>query len=228
MGTLIPERGERALLVGQTGSGKTTLATWLIQRLAHYPRIVIDTKHEPKFLGLPDTAVVEDWEAVAPLLRRSPLPRHVVVRPSLTIATDPEALDGLLMSHYRHLRGVPIYIDEGYQLHVNGRAGPGLMALLTRGRSRGITTIIGTQRPAWLSRFCFTECQRFYVLRTIDRQDRKRVAEVTPYPVDVVPPPHYWGYWDASLDDYQWYSPVPVDGKDYGYHDDTVEPLKWL
>lgn len=60
---------------------------------------------------------------------------------------------------------------------MQGRAGSGLIALLTRGRSKGISVLMSTQRPAWLSRFCFTEAQKYYIYRLTDRRDSKVLGE---------------------------------------------------
>lgn len=225
---ILPERGERALLVGQTGSGKTTLAAWMVQRLEFYPRVILDSKVEPKFEAMPGSRVVYDWKEVPKLAREKDPPRHIILRPSVQITSDPELMDNLLMAHYHDMAGLPIYIDEAYQCHASGRAGPGMLALLTRGRSRGITTIVSTQRPSWLSRFCFTESQRFYVLRIIDRQDRKRIAEVTPYDVDTIPPKHFWGYWDAELDEYQWFRPIDAAPAPYTDDSDKEVQSRWI
>jgi hypothetical protein len=46
-----------------------------------------------------------------------------------------------------------------------------VMALLTRGRSRNITTITASQRPAFLSRFALTEANHFFVFRDSTQQD---------------------------------------------------------
>lgn len=225
---VIPARGERMLIAGQTGSGKTTFATWLLERLENYPRIIIDTKIEPKFAAMPQSVVLDDWKEAVKISRKKAPPRHIVLRPSIEVASDWESMDALLMSHYREMRGLPIYIDEVYQVHSGGRAGPGLIGLLTRGRSRGITTIMSTQRPLWLSRYALTEAQRFAIFRLIDRQDRKRIGEVTPYPSDAVLPRYYWAYWDGELEGFRLFAPIPYEGG-AGYVDETPSRVeRWF
>lgn len=225
---VIPARGERMLIAGQTGSGKTTFATWLLQRLDRYPRIILDTKVEPKFKAMPESLVVLTWPEAVRAVRRIRPPRHIVLRPPVAVASDWEALDDLLKAHYHDMRGLPVYIDEVYQVHNGGRAGPGLVGLLTRGRSRGITTIMSTQRPLWLSRYALTEAQRFAVFRLLDRQDRRRIGEVTPYPVDAVLPRYQWAYWDGEMDGYKLFAPIPYDGK-AGYVDEGPTSVeRWV
>lgn len=223
--SVIPARGERALIAGQTGSGKTTLACWLIQRLERYPRYILDLKIEPKFKALPDSITTDKHGVAMTALHRRISVRHVVYRPPAAMVQDPEALDRLLMEHYHTGRDMPIYVDEAYLLHISGRAGPGLVSLLTRGRSRGITTILSTQRPVWVSRFCWSESQHFYILRLSDVKDRARVSDIVPLSPDVLLPRHEWVHWSHDQDAPVRYLPVPME-QSSGYTDDELH--RWV
>lgn len=51
-----------------------------------------------------------------------------------------------------------IYIDEAFHLHKHGKwMQDELEKLLTQGRSLGISMVMGTQRPVWISRFSLSE-----------------------------------------------------------------------
>lgn len=215
----IPRQGERALTVGQTGSGKTTFQIWLLQRTQNSPIVIYDTKDEPKFLDLPNhrvaTTLREANDAVDDVETD-----YVVFRPPVDILADPSSLDALLRFHYEHWRGVDAYIDELYSFHTGGNAGPGLVALYTRGRSRGISTFSSTQRPAFISRFSMSEAQVFFVFRLNDLKDRKRISEASGMPLLENPPQHHFYIFRAGEDAARLVKPISVDGsKSYGYVD---------
>lgn len=171
--------GERGLIVGQTGSGKTAFACHMLANHPRAPVIIYDTKIEPKFDALPRTVITSDMREAKDLSYDEEI-YNIVYRPPLGVAVDPELMDSALTNHYYNLAHCDAYIDELYTFANNGRAGPGILALLTRGRSKGITTIMATQRPSWIPRICLTEAQRYYIFRLSDRQDVKRLGDVLP------------------------------------------------
>jgi hypothetical protein len=187
--------GERGLIVGQTGSGKTAFACHMLINHPRAPVVIYDTKIEPKFDQLPRARVTGDMREVHDLSLDDEV-WNIIYRPPLTIAVDPEQMDAALLHHYHALAHCDVFIDELYTFASNGRAGPGALALLTRGRSKGITTIMATQRPAWIPRICLTEAQRYYVFRLSDRQDVKRLADVLP---------DFDRLYDRRLPRYDWY-----------------------
>lgn len=223
-GGFIPQSGERALIVGQTGSGKTAFATWLIMRIPIAPIILYDTKEEEKFPKLSNSIIVESMDGVKKHYD-DPQVDYIVLRPPVEMLSKPTELDDYLMYHYTHFRHSVAYIDEAYTFHNHGRAGPGLVALFTRGRSRGITTIISTQRPVMVSRFAITEAQKVYAFRLGDKQDRKRLGDVIPNFADLpLPPKHGFYYYESGEDSPELYKPIKLDAAlDTGYTDATPE-----
>lgn len=226
---IIPARGERAFICGQTGSGKTQFAVWLLR---HMPgTIIYDTKEEKKFSTLPNSVRVTTIEAANEAIRdKHKNYDYVILRPPVEMTVDPDALDNLLAYHYQHMRGVGAYIDELFMFHNGGRVGPGLMSLLTRGRGRGITLTMSAQRPAWLSRFCLTESQRFYIFRLVDRADRKRLTEIIPdLSPDEQPAKFHFQYFDFDIDAPLYFSPVLLDNnQDFNYVDDSDDSQTWI
>lgn len=219
--SIIPEKGERAFIGGQTGSGKTGLAAWILIRIPFAPIFIYDTKDEPKFLKLPNSIVVT---TMAEMKEQYDNPEidYIIVRPPLDIIDEPKELDKYLLYHYHNFRNSTAYIDEAYTFHINGRAGKGIVALYTRGRSRGITTILSSQRPKGIDRFCITESQKLYILRLADKDDRKRIQDLIPNFADLpLPPKHGFYFYITGEDSPELYKPVKLDaGLNTGYVDE--------
>lgn len=216
---IVPREGERGLIVGHTGSGKTALSTWLNERRPRAPIVIYDTKGEPKFDALPRSAATPDLGDVERLLDVPELD-YVIWRPEARTANDPEELDDALLHHYDNWQA-DAHLDELRSFHNRGHAGPGLMALYTRGRSRGIGTLGGVQRPAWISRDALSEAQHFYIFDMIDARDRKRMAEIVPNLADLERPPKYhFHYWRQGMAAPRLMAPIPLESKyDTGYTD---------
>lgn len=213
--SILLERGQRGIVIGQTGSGKTVGAIWHMQHVPVTPIVIMDTKGEPAFdkIGIDEeTQVYEslaDFEKEWFKKRRQPI--YSIVRPDMAEIAEPSAMDETLFKMVQSGRGHFLYIDEAYQWHVQGRAGAGLTGVLTRGRSKGITTLLSTQRPAWLSRFCFTEAQKMYIYRLTDKRDSKTIGEYVPDFVDKPVAKRFeWYYYDVLEGELKMYSPVKI------------------
>lgn len=145
-------QGQHVLLSGMTGSGKTTL----LRRLLELRRwcIVIDTKYELAWDGWPImsrvSSVFDNGE-------------HVIYRPR-----DLSGIEQVLARCYDE-GGWSVAIDEIYSITwAPGSASigaypPSYVKSLTRGRSRSLTVITGTQRPRFLPLFAMTESSHFFI-----------------------------------------------------------------
>lgn len=214
--SILLERGQRGIMIGQTGSGKTIGAIYQLQNAPFDNVIVLDTKGEPSFNTIARyDETIDFYNSVKAFhsALKSPLPNYAIVRPSPDDMTDLEYMDGLLLSIYNARKPCLVYVDEAYQWHISGRAGAGLIGLLTRGRSLGISTMLSTQRPMWISRFCFSESQKFYIYKLSDARDVKVIAEHIPafntyYAAKKY---HFWYYDNAQdMETAQFYQPVPM------------------
>ena len=195
------ERGKRAIISGRTGSGKTTAAVWLLSR-SPGRWIVLDTKRD-ELLG-------SIGEVVPMRSRYANDERYLIVRPD---TFDPEEIDDWIYSLSERSRDIGLFIDELYYLHVNGRAGDGLVGWLTRGRSKGQSFIGCTQRPAWVSRFCFSEADYLAEFSLNLPEDRKRLYEFTGRESSFRKlRAHYWRWYDVQHDKQYVYAPVPLAG----------------
>lgn len=209
--SLIPASGERALIVGQTGGGKTALATFILMRIPVAPCILYDTKEEAKFPKLPNSIIVETMTECAKEYD-NPEIDYIIVRPPLDLLDKPKELDEYLLYHYHNFKHSTAYIDEAYSFHHNSRPGTGLIGLFTRGRSRGITTIISTQRPRHISLFLMSEAQKVFVLSLGLKDDRKRMGDVIPGFESLPLPPKYGFYFFESGDTAaQLFKPIKLD-----------------
>ena len=216
MSSLLLEKGERGIIIGQTGSGKTVGAISHLQNSSLYPVIIFDTKGEPAF----DDIALDDEESVIfdsakdfiDQWHRRKQPEYSIVRPTPEEMGDPLKLDNVLMQIYNTGKKCLIYIDECYQWHINGRAGNGLIGLLTRGRSKGMSVLMSTQRPAWISRFCFTEAQKFYIYKLTDKRDFKILGEYIPeIEGKKIGHKYHWLYYNYSDDQgIRYFKPVPM------------------
>lgn len=224
---IIPQKGERALSVGTTGSGKTSFNIWLMKRIEDAPIFIYDTKHEPKFDELPHSISISSFKDINEILENAEHD-YVIVRPPDAHLADWETLDKYLQYHYAHLQGYPAYIDEATTFHsTTGRPGVGLVNLLSRGRSKGITLLISSQRPKNISLLCITEAQKLYALKMNLTLDRKRIDElVDGFSKLPVAKPHYFYFMDLlNMEKPVLMAPVKLDEiSKSGYTDNASQP----
>jgi len=229
--TIFLKSGEKGFIAGQTGSGKTQGAIFLLRHSAGFPKIILDSKIEDEFFKLPEgdekLEVVESFAALERLAKLSAKhwPDYILVRPEPSDLSDSAAMDRYPALIYERFGRCLCYVDEVFSFQEGGRIGAGFLGLITRGRSRGKTLLMGAQRPAWISRFCLTESKKFYIYRLIDRRDHKTFSEIVPGFAKMGNPPefHFWFY-DTATDAPQLSAPVPFEPLQRS----TIKTGKWL
>lgn len=188
---IYPKLTSRTLLVGQTGSGKTYAA---LKLLAHFYSVrqiqILDTKGDDNIDKI-DAPVVERLEVITKYNDPDEYP-IVIYRPNGEELADPAMLDAWCQWIYERESTVA-YIDEVSQLGNSTKPRMGFLNLLTRGRSKDVTVLMGTQRPVGVPRIVFTETQYFYRFYLADVQDRKRVTEFT-HPAMINQPKSRYGF----------------------------------
>lgn len=168
-------RDDRAAIVGATGSGKTTLARFLIEDANKRHSIVYD----PKISTAIDEWLYEPHEPYYNFeqLQEAKQPR-LIYRPNYRESLDPYAQDAFFQWIYER-RWTRVYVDEAYALLGGSSPSFHLQACLSRGRERGISTIVATQRPKRIPLITLSEAEHFYIFRLNLLEDRIRVYELT-------------------------------------------------
>jgi hypothetical protein len=216
--SILLEQGNRGLLVGKTGSGKSQNAMFHLRHTDIWPKVIFDTKIEDFFFSVPEDGehmeIANSVGELRDIAKREPryAPDYILVRPSAEEVQAFEPMDAYTQFVYNNFGKCFIYFDELTNWHRHNLCGAGLINILTRGRSRGKTTLMASQRPAWISRSCLTESDKFYIHRLQDARDVKTLADVVPEieRVKLAPKFHFHHYdTGADMETPQLYKPVP-------------------
>lgn len=180
-------RNDRAVLIGATGCGKTTLARYLIEDIDKRYSVVYDAKASDaigEWAGIPPIdnprKPVKPTQALYTELEELPYAeeRRIIYRPPYTEERDYNRQDKFFEWVYWHYRR-RLYVDEAYALLGGTNPSFHLQACITRGRERGISTIISTQRPSRIPLIAMSEAEHYYIFRTQWPGDKERIKEIT-------------------------------------------------
>ena len=170
--------------------------------------IVLDSKHDPGFDGL---CVQNGLLAPARFERLWEQNKIVVVRPNPR-ETVSKILDEYLEDLHESFDNFGVCIDETYQVALGSKAGPGLTGLVTRGRARGQSVILGSQRPAWVPVFVYSEANAIIVMSLTMKQDRDRIYQMTEQKIVLTPvEPRHWLFCDVSAATVKKFQPVTIN-----------------
>lgn len=194
-----PDDSQRLSIMGKTGSGKTVAAAWHLSRRSFdtKPWVIFDFKGDGLIGDIEDTGAKEIDLSSPPKK-----PGLYVVRPR---PDQTEEVERFLWQVWKQEK-TGLYFDEGYM--IGNRCAP-FNAILTQGRSKEIPMITLAQRPAWLSRFVFSEADFFQIFWLNDFRDRKTVQSFIPASLENRLADYNSLWYDVSRDQVVVLSPVP-------------------
>lgn len=173
--TFVPDRvespipwkiGEHIAAVGDTGTGKT----FLISELVKARKYVVIFRTKPDDIRFDGFKKVRKAEAMDDVKGND--------RILLTPAYERQAWEGWHALERAWRQGNwTIVIDELWYAEKIGLKEP-IERLLTQGRSKGISVIIGMQRPAQISRFAISQCTHLFTFR-VDGRDADTIKLAT-------------------------------------------------
>lgn len=191
-----PTKKNRMVIIGRTGSGKTQAAVWHLSRtnFDEMPWVIFNFKGDELIDGIEKAVHI-------PLGVIPASPGLYVVHP---LPSQQGEVEDYLWQLWEH-GNVGIYIDEGFMLGIN----KAFEAILTQGRSKNIPVIVLSQRPAWITRFVFSEADFFQVFHLNDRRDKKTVEAFVPQNLSMRLPDYHSFYYDVGRDSLCKFKPVP-------------------
>lgn len=197
---------ERVIVAGRSGSGKSTLAKWLLIRSpGHW--FIFNPKWTKAFKDLPDAQTIEGFNSKK--FEESIFENRFTIYNPLKDENNPDFLDAVIGYLHETYNNLSICCDELYPFHKNGRAGAGLTGLLTRGRELGQGFLGLTQRPAFVSKFTFSEASHIGCMALNLPEDRKTMYETTgDARMRESLLARYWLWYDVGKDETRYFAPV--------------------
>lgn len=203
----LPGQKNRIVLVGRTGTGKTVAGLFhLANQNLEKPWVILNFKNDEHIDSIDNTQEVDlGWKPgkkdrglyiVRPLPSDSKVPR----------GADYSPLDVFLFRIWAKEK-CGIFVDESFMVG-NSDA---LNTCLTQGRSKQIPMILCTQRPVWISRFCFSEASFIQVFDLNDARDIDTIEGFVPILWDKEKPlgPHESWYYEIDRNYLVRLKPVP-------------------
>lgn len=200
MAVKFPSDDQRVAVVGRTGSGKTTAGMWHLSGKDFFvqPWLIVNTKGDPL---INEIAQIKGVQTIG--IGDTPGDKGLFI-------VNPRPDEGMELNLLFHRvwekQNCGVYIDEGYMV----KPPDGMNALLTQGRSRKIPMIVLSQRPAWISKFVFTESDFIQIFALQYRGDRKTVAEFVPIDVNYTLPKYHSLWYNVGDNELVKFAPVPA------------------
>lgn len=211
----LPNAKQRIAILGCTGSGKTLAELFHVSN-ANFdvmPWTIIDYKTDEHIAAISRAQYVtaNDTPKRAGIYVLQPEPK--------------ENISGYLTRVWQ--RGNHgIVLDEGYMISEVAENEERFVTLLTQGRSKRIPMIVLSQRPAWISRFVFSEADYIQAYRLNDRRDVKTVESFLPPNAYKRLPEFHSVYYDVGRDKLTYLAPVPDEETTIAKIDAKLKPIR--
>lgn len=158
--------GEHIAAVGDTGTGKTYLVSKLVE-LRQYVVIFRTKPDDIKFAGFRKARTVRAMDDL--------YETRILLQP---IHSQQMRQGYELLTRVWEQGGWTIVIDEEWYVEARLHLTEWVETLLTQGRSKKISVIVGMQRPARVSRFAISQCTHLFSFR-VEGRDLQTIKEAT-------------------------------------------------
>lgn len=166
--------GEHIAAVGDTGTGKT----YLVSKLVDLRNYVVIFRTKPDDIKFPGFRKAQTVAALDSLYETRILlePKH-----------NQQMRQGYeLLTRVWNQGGWTIVIDEEWYVEARLKLTEYVETLLTQGRSKGISVVVGMQRPARVSRFAISQCTHLFTFRVEGRDLQTLKEAATPRIVEPI------------------------------------------
>lgn len=233
MSNILIGKGQRAAIIGSTGSGKTQMLMAQMRGYPYAPIYIMDTKGDESLLNFVESQgdnakTISSIDALVKESKRKTGPDYIHIAPTKQEVSEPQLLDDYLSAIYDLNKPCLIAVDEIYQVNVGINGGPGLNGLLTRGRSKGMTVISCSQRPAWMSKFVITESQLFIIYRLNNPEDYEKIRKMgIPFPKNKELDKYYFYVYKSGEREGFFYEPLELKNNP-GYTAEESSGKRWI
>lgn len=177
--------GEHVAAVGDTGTGKT----FLISKLVALRNYVVVFRSKPDDIRFPGFKTVRSARAMDDMYDT-----RILLKPKY----EHQMREGYhMLERVWKEGGWTVVIDELWYVEKRLHLGQMVERLLTQGRSKDISVVVGMQRPAQISRFAISQTTHLFTFRvegrdlaTIKESTTPRIVE----PIQTLPPKHFAYY----------------------------------
>lgn len=186
----LPDWSQRLTVMGRTGSGKTQFAAWVLSHAPFHkiPYVIVDYKHD----------ILLNAIDRAEYIKLGYVPKSPGVYIVQPLPHETEEVNAWLWKVWERGK-CGLYFDEMYNVP-DPMKGSALRAVMTQGRSKRIPAICLTQRPAWVSRFIFSEADFYAAFHLNTKTDVDKVREFFPGSHELRLPQYHCRWYDVSDD----------------------------
>lgn len=158
--------GQHIAAVGDTGTGKT----YLVSKLVEFRNYVVIFRTKPDDIKFPGFTKARTIKALDSLYET-----RILLEPE----KNQQMRQGYeLLTRVWDQGGWTVVIDEEWYLEARLKLTEYVETLLTQGRSKKISVIVGMQRPARVSRFAISQCTHLFSFR-VEGRDLQTIKEAT-------------------------------------------------